>query len=124
MPVFVTFFVLRRRAASRRAGRKRCCYELAIYGSDEDTRWVGVYRSEISGERHRVAVITTGYFGTLIVDGDELKLATEGAVFRFEDELRGSKLEVGIVEPQKPGANRVVKRWNDSNVTELRAVGP
>ena len=35
----------------------------------------------------------------------ELKLVTEGAVFRPEDELRGSKLEVGIAEPQKVGTD-------------------
>ena len=62
--------------------------------------------------RHRVAVTTTGYLGTLI-DGNELKLVTEGAVFRTEDELRGSKLEVGIVEPQKVGTGRAVERWNE-----------
>ena len=87
---------------------------MAIYGSDEATKWGWKeYRPEISGERHRVAVTATGYFGTLI-DGDELKLVTEGAVFHTEDELRGSKLEVGIADAQKVGTDRAVERWNEA----------
>jgi hypothetical protein len=87
-------------------------HELAIYGTDEATAWVWKeYRPEISGERHRVAVTTTGYFGTLI-DGDELKLAAEAAVFRHGDELHGTRLEVGIAEPQKVGTDRAVRRWS------------
>ena len=92
---------------------------MAIYGSDEATTWVwNEYHPELPGKRHRVVITTTGYFGTLIrtdgIDGDELKLVTEGAVFRMEDELRGSKLEVGIAEPQKVGTERAVKRWNEA----------
>jgi len=79
---------------------------LAIYGTDEATAWGWrEYHPETSGKRHRVAVTTTGYFGTL-VDGDGLTLLTEGEVFCVEDELHGTTLDVGITEPQKVGTHR------------------
>jgi hypothetical protein len=48
------------------------------------------YRPYLQRERHRVAVTITGYFRTLIA-GDELKLVTEGAVFRPGDDLRDGR---------------------------------
>src|SRR5437763_951032 len=89
--------------------------------------WKEYRRPELPGKRHRVAVTTTGCFGTLIcadgADGDELKLVTEGAVFCSEDELRGSKLEVGIAEPQKLGTDRAgetLERGGAADVGDCR----
>jgi hypothetical protein len=62
--------------------------------------------------RHRVAVATTGYVGTLIENGEDLKLVAEGKVFSSRDEVRGTKLEVGIQKPEKAGTHRVVQEWN------------
>jgi hypothetical protein len=67
---------------------------------------------DFPGERHRVAVTTTGYFGTLLDHNGDLKLVVEGEVFRSGDELRGCALEVRIAEPQKVGTQRVVGEWN------------
>ena len=102
---------------------KQACrdYENGVYGTDEATEWGWrEYRPEFPGQRHRVAVTTTGYFGTLIVDGETLKLVTEGAVFRPEDEIRGMRPEVGIAELQKVETDRAVNCWNEA----ARQTGP
>ena len=51
----------------------------------------------------------------------DLKLVVEGEVFRAEDELRGTRLEVRIAEPQKVGTHRAVQAWNDA-ITSLNVV--
>jgi hypothetical protein len=90
-------------------------YEMSVYGNTKATEWGWrEYRPEISGKRHRVAVTTSGYFGTLVVDGDDLILLTEGGLFRPEDELRNVRLEIRIAEPQKAGTQRVVQAWNEA----------
>ena len=46
------------------------------------------------------------------MDGDELKLVMEGKVFSPGDEVRSTKLEVGIQKPEKVGTHRVVQELN------------
>jgi hypothetical protein len=84
-----------------------------VYGNSKATDWGWKeYRPRLKGVRHRVGVTTSGYFGTLVVDGGDLTLPTEGAVFRPGDELRGTRLEVRIAEPQKAGTHCAVQEWN------------
>jgi hypothetical protein len=65
-------------------------YELAVYGTDEATGWGWKeYRPDLKGVRHRIAGSTTGYFGTLVVDGDNLTLLTEGEAYRPGHKVRG-----------------------------------
>jgi len=59
-------------------------------------------------------------FGTLIDHDGDLKLVSEGEVFRPGDELRGVRPEVMIAEPQKPGADRAVRRWNDHTDADVK----
>jgi hypothetical protein len=90
-------------------------YELAIYGTDEATKWGWKeYHPELLGTRHRVAVTTSGYFGTLVEHDGDLKLVVEGEVYRPGDELRGVRPDVQIAEPQKTGTHRVVQAWNEA----------
>ena len=89
-------------------------YELAIYGTDEATRWGWrEYRPELPGTRHRVAVPYSDNFGTLVEHDGDLKLVVEGEVFCPDDDLCGTRLEVRIAEPQKVGTERAVRRWNE-----------
>jgi hypothetical protein len=91
-----------------------------VYGTDEATTWGwNEYRPELKGTRHHVSVITRGYSGTLFVNGDELTLLTEGEVFRPGDEIRGTKLEVMSWKPEKAGADRAVRRWNEAVSCEI-----
>ena len=44
----------------------------------------------------------------------DLQLVVEGKIFRPEDELRGTRLEVRIAEPQKVETYRAVQAWNEA----------
>ena len=95
-------------------------YEMNVYGNTEATEWGWrEYRPELKGTRHHVSVITRGYHGTLFENGDELTLLTEGEVFRPGDEIRGTKLEVMSWNPEKAGADRAVRRWNEAVSCEI-----
>ena len=89
-------------------------YEIDVYGTDEATTWGWrEYRPEISGKRYCVAVTTSGYYGTLVADGDDLILLTEGEVLRPENEHRRHWVEVMTIQPQEE-AQHVVQAWNEA----------
>jgi hypothetical protein len=52
------------------------------------------FRPEILGKRHKVAVPSSGFFGTLVENDGDLKLVVEGEVFHPNDDLGGSPLNV------------------------------
>jgi hypothetical protein len=90
-------------------------YEVAVYGTDEATRWGWrEYRFELPGTRHRVIVPYSGTYGLLVEHNGDLELVVEGKVLRPTDELRGVRQEVRIAEPEKSGTHRAVRRWNDA----------
>jgi hypothetical protein len=90
-------------------------YELAVYGTDEATRWGWKeYQPELPGTRHSVAVPNTGWFGTLMEHNGDLKLVVEGRVLRPEDKIHGMRQPVRIAESQRVGTHRVVQAWNEA----------
>jgi len=58
-------------------------FEREIFHTDETWSWAWKeFRLDLPGERYQVAVTTTGYYGTLVVEGNgTLRFFTEGAEY-------------------------------------------